>query len=284
MKIGIVGDGGLPGLALGASTLNSLLRDTEIHVLVRSEEAKNSISGIVNKVALAWGLMDLRIIPIRSFSSNLSFQNYTHLILCHPNMYQEINSIGLDCTILANWESNYNMNYHLRNLENVTLDEAQSEVAKVIGSFVKAANMSLDSTIYKKKSVFIPIRQDDCDLAYASAQFDASINLGIVLNSDFRAKKSFNTKNYSEIIEYNPKNIDMQNISQIPKGALLTPSQELSHPEKFLLDKCWLDFVRKLSVFHPISMVTAPRIVDGRKLPDSYLVSGMAGEVFKIGV
>jgi hypothetical protein len=283
VKIGIVGETGLTGLALGASTLNALLGKTEIHVLVRSEESKIAVNGIVDKIAISWGLVDLAIMPIKTFSSNLSSQNYTHLILCHPNSSSEIKNIDFDCKKIEKWHHDYKLDYNLNNLENLTLEKAHSEVAKVIGSFVNTTNMFVTSKLYHKKSVFIPIGQDDCDLAYASAQFEASISQGIVLNADFRAKKTFETSSYSQIIEYDPKNLDNINISEIPKGALLTPSRELSHPEKFLLSKCWFEFVNKLSFFHSVKIVTSPRILKCGKPADSYLVSGLAEEIFKIG-
>ena len=104
MKIGVIGGGGLAGQALGASTLSSLLIEAEIHVLVKPEEHRISMSNILNSVALAWGLMDPRFLQIRYLDTNLSFQNYTHIIVCHPDMPPEFNSIDFDGEIIENWQ------------------------------------------------------------------------------------------------------------------------------------------------------------------------------------
>jgi hypothetical protein len=69
-------------------------------------------------------------------------------------------------------------------------------------------------------------------------------------------------------------------ISTLDAGTrVYAPRFEFREPEKALLSNSWSDFVKAVSNFGPVDVITTPLAVNGRKLWDPYLASLVAEHV-----
>lgn len=74
--------------------------------------------------------------------------------------------------------------------------------------------------------------------------------------------------------------LDRSLISTLVIGTKVYASKfEIREPEKILLSNDWSDFVREVSRFGPVNVITAPLVANGRALSEPYLASLVADYV-----
>lgn len=284
MKIGVLGESELVNPLLGQSVLRSVIPDAEIHSHVMSPEVLEGIDSVISDIVMQWGLPKATMTEYEPTILGVKEQNYSHVILCHPNLKTHVRALGKNCHVLAEWDQSPTQDLTSRSLEKLVSNDIHIEFARVAGKFIKFANVALGTNVHLKAKAFIPINEQDCELAFVSAQFEESVNAGIILDADLRAKRSYLKSPESTVFEYDPKNFQFESFRNLPTGSVLVPAYEVSHPEKILLSKNWFDFVRFLMAQNSIHFITAPRFVRERRLADSYLVLGLSREVRKIGL
>lgn len=269
---------------IGATTLKYLLPDVSVQICLINFEMLRERYAAFSKFAMEWGILGVMDQEVSTKSLRETIIDSKVVIvfdvklvpfvreIC-SNAIIEICPAGDDISHLVN-----------EKFENLSKKAQGVKVAKILQEFYKIAVRMTDMSCADNLTAFIPVRSKDCDLALATAQFEASINKGIVVYADFRAKNSLPIEIESPIFEFDPTDPHVQDFISIPSGSVLIPSREFSHPENILLSRSWFNFITQLSYFQRIYIVTAPKYLAGEKFSDSYLAAGMAVNSHIIGL
>jgi hypothetical protein len=168
--------------------------------------------------------------------------------------------------------------------EKLSKKEQGVKAAKILQDFYKIAVKLTEMSRKDNVIAFIPVRTEDCELALATAQLEASINQGVVISADFRAISSIAVEINAPVFEFDPMGPNVHDFISIPPGSVLIPNREFSRPENLLLSRTWFNFITHLSYFQRINLVTAPKYLAGEKFSDSYLAAGIAVNSHIIGL
>lgn len=269
---------------IGAGVLASHFPDADIRVCVFEGSADAPLLNFAREVLSEWKLGRLDDIFIEYIDGQTSFlESIDHLIL-EPELvaiakkFAKHSKIHVATITSDSWRKSF------EKIEGSSINLARVHLAKIVGEYIKIVAKIRPEDGRQKINAFIPLREEDCDLAYASAQFESSLNNGVVLDVDFRAKKNHGTETFSQVVTFDPKLFDVSSFLNLHSGTLISPSRELSFPESALISKRWVDAVLQMAMAYPVNLVTAPRFIRNRKIPDSYLSVGIADHLVRIGV
>ena len=163
-------------------------------------------------------------------------------------------------------------------------DQIRRRFARIVGEYIRYSQTLDPRTSEMKISAFVPYFEVDFNLSIAAAQFEANINQGLVIDCDFRANFTQPELQNVQILKYDPKSFDFSQFKNLSTGTVLVPAYEVSGPERILASREWIFEIQDLSRFRAINLVTAPRVVRGKYLPDSYIACGPANSIKKIGL
>ena len=283
MHVTFVSDSDAIWSRIGAATFNHLFPDLATRICFLSSDVIEGEKASVFHLMTGWGILGNQNQKVNTDNFLESIINSRLVIVSSaefvPYVLAICPSASIEvCSVLS---EKYTLSGD--EFENLSAKEQGVRVAKMLHEFYKVAAKMTGTTRKNKIIAFTPVRSIDGDMALARAQFEASINQGLVISTDFRAK-GFQPVDLDEpIIEFDPTDLTASDFVSLPIGSVLFPSREFSRPENILLSTSWFNFITQMSRFQYINLITAPKYSAGEKFSDSYLASGVAGVVYIVG-
>jgi hypothetical protein len=194
--------------------------------------------------------------------------------------------------------ADWNITAEVKSFDDLTLDEDfvpkdpidlrdsefRVELAKIGYVAIRAVELeSIDPPRFPIK-IFIPLNTSDAALAFMHARFERNYNNGFLIDIDFRSPNSQEFATQEECNFYEPEtlNVDKYLISQ-ERSQILTPNREFRFPEKILISKEFRDRIRQFATIAPVTLISAPRCIQGVPIPDSYLAAISATTITTVG-
>jgi hypothetical protein len=282
MKTLLLGRTESVGIALGASILRKCFPDMEMQVAHLDELRYPVRWEMYDEICGEWAISKLSQIENSRLKIGQKIQGGIHLISTVSNPHHEIDFdappletyiLSLD-EIFPRDEDFFTMS---RDRQRRIFAQASAEIINYV-----ANKLSLQ---YAPEIVaFVPCLETDIELALASAEFEANISDGIVIDVDFRATKLEEISKAREIFKYSPRKIDVEKFKKIPAGSIVVPEFEISHPERVMITNDWVKSILEIASARRIFFLTSPRVASGRYLSDSYIICGLASKIKKVGV
>lgn len=238
----------------------------------------------VYSVASEWGLNKLNLKPkeileIRSFIESCDF------LLLAERSYMRY---------FADW----NITAKVKSFDDLTLDEHfvpkdpidlresefRVELAKIGYVAIRAVELeSIDPPRFPIK-IFIPLNTSDAELAFMHARFERKYNNGFLIDIDFRSPNSQEFATQKECNYYEPETLNVDKyLTTEERSQILTPNREFRFPEKILISKDFRDRIREFATIAPVTLISAPRCIQGVPIPDSYLAAISATVITTVG-
>jgi hypothetical protein len=235
----------------------------------------------IDEICDEWGIAKLSEIQLVRFSPNTGDESFAHTIYTNSELdsalaygNQPLTKYLLPGTIT--WDRD--------EMAALSKDQLRRKLGRIGGEFIAYAVTKMSRDTKFSISAFVPYFEADIELALANAQFEAKISDGIVIDADFRTRNMNFDNNAEDFFTYDPKNIDVRGFQKIPSGAVVVPKYEISRPGRILISHTWLSSVLHIASFRSVNVLTAPRISRGKYFPESYLATGLASSIFKIGI
>lgn len=248
------------------------------------EAVENSpVPNQVLEIAKKWELVGFKSFSqsIRHFEKD--FKNFNLIITADRETHTEMRKRGYEFESVSLEEFVLDPSFCPQDPIGMSQREMEIELAKVAHSVIRAIDGKINSSRIHPVKCFIPISQDDSELAWSLALFE-HVNLGgFLIDADFRAPFCIDKK-----LEFRMKTFEIQELKSIDsirfqRGEILCPIREYSNPESILVSSVWNSFINELSNRAPVIMLTAPRFVNRREFPDAWLASSLATSISTVG-
>ena len=222
------------------------------------------------------------------FSQNVEFyykdfKSFNLIITADGETYFEMIARGYEFESARLDESVLDPSFCPRDPIAMSKQKMEIELAKVAHSTIRAIESKINGFRFHPIKCFIPISQEDSELAWSLALFEHVNSGGFLIDADFRAPFVI-----SKSPEFRIKSFEVEEFNSINKptfqsGDILSPAREFSQPESILVSSAWISFINELSSRAPVVILTAPRFVNKREFPDSYLASSLATSISTVG-
>lgn len=230
----------------------------------------NRISSQLTREMKNWGV-EIRQTPPTSIFSDPDFIRTSDIVICADNKVSEVLSR----------EGIYSINIcdFAVDDRHIPFDPIDFSSDKYLANAAKV----LHCTARMVSEVFDKQFRENSIWSYATSERSISDLLrpdAIVI--DARLRKSVNQALLSGETKFFEERelLDGSLISTLENGTMVyAPKFEFRQPEKTLLSNDWSDFVRAVTRFGPVNVITAPLAVNGRALSEPYLASLVADYV-----
>ena len=160
----------------GAAILASQFPNAEIQVRTLEGDIGEPLPNFVKNVAHEWGLQKLDTFPVVPFDPKDLSSAATIILLTDSLLFSVFRDLAASSNVKVITDPLEDFGISGFSIEGIQDDRLTSYLAKTAREFIKVVCAIHESRLRSKVGVFIPLREEDCDLAYAKAQFESSIN------------------------------------------------------------------------------------------------------------
>ena len=273
MDVGILCQFNQARSPLGALALTRLFPSHNFWSAGISPQPGSQVSKLAIDVARNWGLILPRI-HCKSLNDVFEKIRDSELIIStNSESLRVVEELGFR----GDFQSIDNLNVHKdfvpQDPIGMSLDKAEQEFAKFIYCLANITNEYLNINSNFSTTSIVPLTESDCSLAYYLALFEIQNSETVLIDVDFRAPGAKIYLNDADITEYDPFEDDISQLIQSKSTKVFTPKREFNTPIRTLLDNKFQANLQRVAKMTDIILVTSPRYIKQRRLPDSYIAS-----------
>jgi len=266
------------------STFAQLLAQKQFPEIV-SESAGIEISSnpssrpSVFDIAVEWGFEKINLVPTSILEKRSFIESSELVIIADESLRGSLNVLKISGNVRKFADYIFDESFVPLDPIGFTLDKLKVEVAKVAYSTIRAIESELNISSTYGIKVIIPNSSTDCDLAFAHAQFERKQNDGFLIDCDLRSPYATDHASSENYHFYNPIEMNIGEDAFGQKSKIWASCKEFSRPESILISRDWRSQIRKLADIAPVTLLTAPRYIQGKRVVDSYLASAVGNEI-----
>ena len=239
----------------------------------------------VYSIASDWGLNPLNLKPREIFEIKNFVESCDFLLLAESSFARYFDKWDITAKVKSFDELTLDENFMPKDPIDLREMEFRVELAKIGYVATRAVELeTMDPPRFPIKIV-IPLNASDAELAFTHARFERNYDNGFLIDIDFRSPNSqeFATQE-EEYNYYQPGtfNVD-QYLSSQGRGLILTPNREYRFPEKILIARDFHNRIRDFANVAPVTLISAPRCIQGVTIPDSFLAAISATTITTVG-
>lgn len=238
----------------------------------------------VTSVASEWGLNTLKLMPKGILEIRDFIESCDLLLLAEDSFSQYFLEWKLLGKIKSFDQLTLDENFIPQDPINVGENEFKVELAKIGYVAVRAIELeNLKPSSFPIKIV-IPLNASDAELAFTYARFASRNEHGILIDVDFRSPNAREFATEEECIFFDPVTLSVSDyLKTIDVHKILSPNREFRTPERILISKDFRTKIREFANIAPVTLISAPRSIQGVPIPDSYLAAISATVITTIG-
>ena len=270
----------------------NVVRSTFAHLLINSQfpEIEISSAGVdinteslpvpmVFQIADEWGLQNIDILPASILEKKSYIESSDLVVIADESLKSSLDILNIHGKVRGFSDYIFDESFVPQDPLGFTYEKFKVEVAKVAYASLRVIESELKISSKYGVKVVIPYNSTDCDLAFAHAQFERQQNDGFLIDCDLRSPYATDHSSFENYFYYNPLKIDLGVDSFLNKSKIWTADKEFSKPESMLLRREWRSQIRKLADIAPVTLLTAPRYIQGKRIVDSYLAATVGNEI-----
>jgi len=237
---------------------------------------------LIMEIAQEWGLSAFIHTP-KHIDQLKSFIEASDLILIsEPYMAKSLLDYNFVGKLAALEDFVLDSNFLPKDPIGLREEKMKIELAKIFYATTRAIECELGFTSkFEVKSV-IPLSHSDNELAFTFARFERQQTQGFLIDCDLRSPYSNDFASEDDFHYYDPGNFGPEENLLKFKSKIWTPYREFRNPEALLISRSWREQIVKISQIAPVTLLTAPRNVNGHELPDSFLASSVCTNITTI--
>jgi protein-tyrosine-phosphatase len=233
----------------------------------------------VFEIAADWGLQKINLVPTSILEKSSFIESCELVIIADESLRSSLSALKIKGNVRSFADYTFDESFIPQDPLGFTADKLRVEVAKVAYSTIRAIESELNISSTYGVKVVIPNNSTDCDLAFAHAQFERQQNDGFLIDCDLRSPYATDHGNSENYLFYNPLEINISKNALLNKSKIWASYKEFSRPESILISRDWRSQIRELADIAPVTLITAPRYIEGKRVVDSYLASAVGNEI-----
>jgi len=233
----------------------------------------------VFEIAVEWGLEKIELIPTGILEKRSFIESSELVIIADESLRSGLSTLKISGNVRSFADYIFDESFIPQDPLGFAADKLRVEIAKVAYSTIRVIESELNISSRYGVKVVIPNNSTDCDLAYAHAQFERQQNDGFLIDCDLRSPYATDHGTTENYLFYNPLEINTNKDALLNKSKIWASYKEFSRPESILIARDWRSQIRELADIAPVTLITAPRYIDGKRIVDSYLASAVGNEI-----
>lgn len=267
----------------GAALLTRIYPKLQIDSAGISAVENSQVSEDVINIARKWKVTGLKGKPenLSIFLEEIS--SFQMIIAADTKIRDYIRNLGYQTGLESLEDSVLDSSFCPVDPVAMSKEQLEIELAKLAHAAIRTVNKKVYGEPKHQIKTFIPLSHNDSELAWNLALFE-HINIGgFLVDADFRAPYLKTNKTEYSVNLFDLKENFKFLIGNSQSSSILSPIREYSHSESILTSPEWTLFVNTLAAQAPVVILCAPRFVNKRENPDSYLASALATSISTVG-
>ena len=233
----------------------------------------------VFEIAVEWGLQKINLVPTSILEKRLLIESSQLVIIADESLRSSLSDLKISGNLRSFGDYIFDESFIPQDPLGFAADKLRVELAKVAYSTIRAIESELNISSTYGVKVIIPNNSTDCDLAFAHAQFERQQNDGFLIDCDLRSPYATDHGTTGNYLFYNPLETNISKDALLNKSKIWASVKEFSRPESILISRDWRSQIRELADIAPVTLITAPRYIEGKRVVDSYLASAVGNEI-----
>jgi protein-tyrosine-phosphatase len=233
----------------------------------------------VFEIAIDWGLQKINLVPTSILEKRRFIESSELVIIADESLRSSLSVLKINGKVRSFADYIFDESFMPQDPLGFTADKLRVEVAKVAYSSIRAIESELNISSTYGIKVVIPNNSTDCDLAFEHAQFERQQNDGFLIDCDLRSPYATDHGSSENYVFYNPLEINISKDAFLNKSKIWASYKEFSRPETILISRDWRNQIRELADIAPVTLITAPRYIEGKRVVDSYMASAVGNEI-----
>jgi protein-tyrosine-phosphatase len=238
----------------------------------------------VTSVATEWGLNALKLMPKGILDIRDFIESCDLLLLAEDSFAQCFLDWQITGRIKSFDQITLDENFIPKDPVNFGENDFKVELAKIGYVAIRAIELENMQPSSFPIKIVIPLNASDAELAFTYARFASSNEKGILIDVDFRSPNAREFATEEECMYFDPDTLNASDYQKtLHSLKILSPNREFRTPERILISRDFRTKIREFANIAPVTLISAPRCIQGVPIPDSYLAAISATVITTIG-
>lgn len=238
----------------------------------------------VATIATEWGLNTFSLAPRHITEIREFIESCDLLLLAESSFSSFFSAWNLRATTKSFDQLTLDENFVPKDPVDIGESEFRVELSKIGYVAIRAIESEIITSPKFPIKIVIPLNASDAELAFTFAKFESNQDKGFLIDVDFRSPNTREFASPEECTFFDPTTLNVLcNPATLDSGRILTPSREYRVPEEILISKEFRTNIREFANIAPVTLISAPRCVQGLPIPDSYLAAISATSIVTVG-